>query len=90
MTNRELLILAVLLLLLPLLYVGSYLAVVFPCDDAHDCYRLNAARLVYVYWPLEQLDRRLRPRDWQRIRVVLDDFDENATPRNDLLLTNGR
>jgi hypothetical protein len=54
-------IIAAVLLLLPVLYVGSYLLLVIP--GAAMPYRgIEAART--LYWPVEQVDRRLRPRAW--------------------------
>ncbi len=68
-------IVAIVLLLLPVLYVGSYLALVWPdaerfnrADSRSDfpTYRYEteswACRL---YWPLERIDRKLRPGAWQ-------------------------
>ena len=81
MTNRAPLIVAIALLLLPLLYVGSYLALVEPSGPTHwddgkgnrlpfeffhygDSEQFNwwAGR---VFWPLEQVDRKLRPGAWE-------------------------
>jgi len=62
---------AALLLLLPVLYVGSYAALVKPYATIHwwsgraDHYRWGGGRVSRFYWPLEQLDRRLRPRAWE-------------------------
>ena len=62
--------------LLPLLYVGSYLLLVRPYaimishgpgtgsyDIRH--YRYGGAYAETAYWPLEQLDRRIRPDQWR-------------------------
>ena len=74
-------IIAAVLLLLPLLYVGSYLAMVVPKGIVVSA-PTNAGYFVYHYrghgefgertawparlfWPLEQIDRRLRPQDWE-------------------------
>jgi hypothetical protein len=81
MTNRSPIIAAI-LLLLPVLYVLSYLALVRPqggrvwidlrtgrSGDGH--YQFFKRYQPYgdvilpcVYWPLEQLDRKLRPDAW--------------------------
>jgi hypothetical protein len=65
------------LLLLPVLYVGSYLALVVPegiecgvstpagLDYGWKHYRWGDARAERVFWPLEQIDRRVRPGAWE-------------------------
>ena len=66
---------AAVLLLLPLLYVGSYLVLVWP--DAMRYHMLDSRWEVFpkyrygteawsgtLYWPLEQIDRRVRPDEW--------------------------
>jgi hypothetical protein len=71
-------IIAASLLLLPVLYVGSYFFLVSPnrgpvvrtvygCSltpgyDVHADYRVGD--LSQLYWPVEQADRRLRPQAW--------------------------
>ena len=83
-------IIACVLLLLPVLYVGSYLALVCPqqiivtkwhrpvsngpfTDDDFDLYaahyRLAHETAERVFWPLEQLDRKLRPSAWRPFRL---------------------
>ena len=67
-------IIAALLILLPLLYVGTYLLLVRPdgerfnmADSRSDfpTYRHGSeAWASRVYWPLEQIDRRVRPKKW--------------------------
>jgi hypothetical protein len=71
-------ILAAILLLLPMLYVGSYLALVTPNgrvvfyvvgpntsrgELVH--YRWGDDEPSRFFWPLEQLDRKLRPGAWE-------------------------
>jgi hypothetical protein len=71
------LIVGLVLLLLSLLYVGSYLALVVPEGfmvyvNPHEeggyvgfvHYRLGAHRIETFYRPLEDLDRKLRPLAW--------------------------
>jgi hypothetical protein len=60
---------AALLLLLPLTYVASYYCVVdttiisqFPGPDLR--YRVCPEMCGTIYWPVEQVDRRLRPEAW--------------------------
>ncbi|WP_425615730.1 hypothetical protein NA78x_005661 [Anatilimnocola sp. NA78] len=73
MTNRAPLIVAIVLLLLPLLYVGSYLALVnprarnipVPGPDLSNHYGRASRWGEWVYWPLEQIDRKVRPGPWQ-------------------------
>ena len=74
MSKRAPLIVAIVLLLLPMLYVGSYLVLVWPdgerlnfADSRSDfptyrCETESWARR--VYWPLEQVDRKIRPNAW--------------------------
>ena len=84
--SRALLIVAVALLLLPALYVGSYLFLIDP-TAAREWIRIDkrgayvygyryfgwegdtelptASRVApLVYWPLEHIDKRVRPRAW--------------------------
>ena len=73
-TSRGPLIVAIALLLLPILYVGSYFALVSPKPvDAtvptgtplvlrH--YRVAPSLAEWVFWPLEQIDRQIRPNAW--------------------------
>ncbi|QDU26346.1 hypothetical protein ETAA8_14240 [Anatilimnocola aggregata] len=70
MTNRAPLIVAIVLLLVPVLYVGSYFALVVPRGihgykaifEEH--YRWQNKLCSRVFWPLEQIDRKLRPESW--------------------------
>jgi hypothetical protein len=86
-TNRAPLITAIVLLLLPVLYVGSYLALVIPrgtfvaspsgstFTDFADGRGTRSADFVYFrwgsrvaqrfFWPLEQIDRKVRPGAWE-------------------------
>lgn len=68
------LLIAIVLLLLPLLYVGSYLALVRPGVDwmnmaigsriPDERYRVGGRFSEGIFWPVEQIDRRLRPGAW--------------------------
>ena len=71
--SRAPLIVAIVLLLLPVLYVGSYLALVNPNGFAFatdqnrirtSYYRLGGELSEWVYMPLETIDRFLRPGRW--------------------------
>jgi hypothetical protein len=80
MLQRAPLITAIVLLLLPVLYVGSYCALVAPSQGAvigkyRECflgpefsrrsnYRLRGVEP--VFWPLEQVDHLVRPDAWGR------------------------
>jgi len=76
-TTRTPVIVAV-LLLLALLYIGSYFALVTPHRlwgmHGNSSYRIEAAGSPeIIFWPIEQLDRRLRPAAWKhpaRLPVV--------------------
>jgi hypothetical protein len=79
MTSRAPLITAIFLLLLPVLYVGSYLAMVVPQGIAVERtdgiilgswyrvahYRAVDAFATRFFWPLEQIDRKVRPGAWE-------------------------
>ena len=69
------LIIAIVLLVLPVLYVGSYLALVTPRGTFVEdwdrfggvrsfSYRYGGDRTATIFWPLEQIDRKLRPKAW--------------------------
>ena len=82
------LLLAIVLLLLPILYIGSYLAFVVPSGvpqgeyycrfEKHDktiyaSYRINTNTefAEWFFWPLERLDRKLRPGSWHDQELIL-------------------
>jgi hypothetical protein len=71
-------IIAAILLLLPVLYVGSYLALVVPGpafyvsnsangEKAHRFtgYRIYPTACERIFYPLEQIDRTVRPGAWR-------------------------
>jgi hypothetical protein len=74
--SRALLIFVSVLLLLPVLYVGSYIALAnhlrheWYTRGSGDQwartrnYRVGGRRVEQFYWPLEQVDRKLRPHAW--------------------------
>jgi hypothetical protein len=75
-------VIAAILLLMPLLYVGSYLALVRPTTvifngggqkmtfvDPH--YRFGGQIAESFFWPLEEIDRVLRPDAWKSDPVIL-------------------
>ena len=90
--SRAPLIVAIVLLLLPVLYVGSYLALVLPGNIVVDPggsihltlldtnglgvpvfgrrenYRFADSLCSVLFWPLEQIDRKVRPAAWGRFR----------------------
>lgn len=84
MTNRAPLFLAIVLLLLPVLYVGSYLALVVPEGIHIVCmsgkpsvrsfighYWADQRIAGVVFWPLEQIDRKVRPSAWRGKKIGL-------------------
>lgn len=93
MPNRVPLILAIVLLCLPLLYVASYLGLVTPTGtlvpdpvqpapefgemSQRKPYRIFSAACEQIFWPLERMDRTLRPAAWEHWLVVppLDTWD---------------
>ncbi|WP_254507837.1 hypothetical protein [Anatilimnocola floriformis] len=79
--SRAPLIVAIVLLLLPVVYVGSYLALVVPSGRSvvrpnyvdqqtlepswtWSNYRFGYPKTDRFFWPLEFLDRRVRPETW--------------------------
>ena len=75
------LVLAIGLLLLPMFYVGSYLSLVQPKGRRiYDrsgmrvtSYRIDNQLPNRIYWPLEKIDRKVRPKEWshQKIQYML-------------------
>lgn len=65
-------IIAIALLLLPVLYVGSYLALVVPEGRTFDDggwsqptnYRLDSEWPRHIFWPLKEVDRSVRKGLW--------------------------
>lgn len=93
---------AAVLLLLPTLYVGSYYAVVdtdhpsaqgisFQHPQACDLrYRIYPELADRFYWPVEQVDRRLRPGAWEDplIKLITSTIiPESSSPRPTLCTT---
>ncbi|WP_254509905.1 hypothetical protein [Anatilimnocola floriformis] len=70
--SRAPLIVAIIALALPVLYVASYCAMVTPASVTVSSagtyvvnnYRFGEDRAQRFFWPLEQIDRTLRPRAW--------------------------
>jgi hypothetical protein len=91
MTSRAPLILAIVLLLLPVLYVGSYFALVVPSGiprrmagpyggtyiSFNEHYRFADTEAKFLFWPLEQIDRRMRPKAWQVDDLIQRLWDAN-------------
>lgn len=62
--SRAPVIVAIVLLLLPVMYVGSYLAMVVPAG-LNDPFEFPGGQFcATAFWPLEQFDRKLRPEHW--------------------------
>jgi hypothetical protein len=72
--SRAPLFIAIVLLLLTL-YVGSYLALVVPRPSVGGFalpgngplrqHRIGSSNAWRLYWPLEQIDRKVRPKTWE-------------------------
>jgi hypothetical protein len=73
-------IIAAIQLLLPVLYVGSYLASVQPTTILFSVYGVGQPQRIQMvryrfggrfaeqfFWPLEQIDRKLRPGMWESV-----------------------
>jgi hypothetical protein len=78
--SRAPLIVAIVLLLVPVLYVGSYLVLVVPSSPPvtrmciiHTPYRFGYGYASLFFWPLEQIDRKARPDAWSLVtpRIIL-------------------
>jgi uncharacterized ion transporter superfamily protein YfcC len=76
-------VVAIVLLLVPVLYVGSYLTLVVPAgnwDKVPGGHGANFALQGYYrvrkidpfFWPLEKIDRKVRPKSWQRPSGLFD------------------
>lgn len=93
MTNRAPLIAANVLLLLPVVYVVSYFLLVWPdgerfrwADSRSDfpTYRYGTETWAgTMFWPLEQIERTLRPRAWPQLTAAemaeqVERFDREA------------
>lgn len=76
-TSAAPLFIAIAVLVLPLLYVGSYVALVTPRARFESTiaqpgmrtvrlthYRIGRGRVDWFFWPLEQIDRSVRPGAW--------------------------
>jgi hypothetical protein len=59
------LFIVIVLLLIPVWYVASYLALVQPRGPTN--YRWDMSYAPQIFWPMEQIDRKLRPDIWQFI-----------------------
>jgi hypothetical protein len=69
MKNHSAPVTAAILLLLLLLYVASYLVLVMPPNQPNRLlsksdYRFGGRVSTRLYWPLEQIDRKMRPALW--------------------------
>jgi hypothetical protein len=67
--SRAPLIVAIVLLLLPVLYVGSYFALVVPPGKSgligrYGQYRVGGLLAEFFFYPLEQIDHKVRPKTW--------------------------
>ena len=76
-TSTAPLIIAIAVLILPLLYVGSYVALVKPRAAFESTmvqpgmrtvrfthYRIGKGHVDWFFWPLEHIDRKMRPAAW--------------------------
>jgi hypothetical protein len=73
--SRLAIVVVAILLALPLVYVGSYLALVQPSGSfrptgapgeyAMDYYRAGGQFSATIFWPLEQVDRKVRKKRWE-------------------------
>lgn len=101
MASRDPLI-AITLLFLPMLYLGSYLALVDPKSSGvwnvsgggitplWSNYRFGDPYSRRIFWPLEQIDRRLRPDAWPDSTILQahyavdpKDFEVQTGPKSE-------
>lgn len=85
MTNRAPLNTAIVLLSLPVPYVGSYFALVMPAEEwprgrynefvHRPIYRVGGDWAKFTYWPLEKIDRKVRPKAWTAGRNFFQPID---------------
>lgn len=81
------LIVSIVLLVLPMLYVGSYLALVVPGSVLVPVtgrigksgflvrwYRYGGDWADRAFWPLEQMDRKARPTAWKEVEILPLDY----------------
>jgi hypothetical protein len=60
------------------LYIGGYLASLKPppqtyvevLDRRDSIYRWGGAWPFIIFWPIEQVDRKLRPRTWGEVEIT--------------------
>ncbi|WP_254509940.1 hypothetical protein [Anatilimnocola floriformis] len=81
-------VVAVLLLLTPLIYVGSYCLLV---DTNTVClygnpdlrYRTSPELCAKIFWPVEQVDRRVRPDAWEDplIKLIISSIEPESWDR---------
>jgi hypothetical protein len=89
----------VLMVMLPVAYVGGYCALVAPnssmraingsvfgFEELPQNYRIDGDWPAYVFWPLEQIHRKLRPKDWRPMTVAdwLEKHDTTPKPTSSL------
>lgn len=82
------LLIAILFLVLPLLYLGSYFALVLPRgawvrdtgNSRRVHYRHYDSVAQFAYWPVEQIDRRVRPREWDPRPMTVNEFLSQPRP----------
>ena len=75
MKNHTAPILAAALLLLQILYIGSYFALVLPnpleqaLADVSGTYRFGGPFAEAFFWPVQRVDQELRPHTWRWKRL---------------------
>jgi hypothetical protein len=76
--NSAPLIVAIVLLLLPVVYAGSYVALVTPqrvvmnpglCGPVAEYHDYRFSNFEKIFWPLEQIDRKVRPGAWELLET---------------------
>ena len=85
--SRAPLIFAIVVLLLPVLYLGGYAALVDPPGKAvpygsgRECYRAGRQWSATFFWPVEKIDRQVRPNTWRRPSFIFDIREQSRSSR---------
>jgi hypothetical protein len=90
--THALLTIGIVLVVTLVLYVGAYLALLLPPPQAYNDYlarrwsnyRYGGRIVEWAFWPLEQIDRKLRPQKWDWEELSHPDGGSNKQELPDL------
>ncbi|WP_425615006.1 hypothetical protein NA78x_004893 [Anatilimnocola sp. NA78] len=96
MVKRSPIFVIVLCTIVPLVYLAAYCSVVIPGGEVWQIgyisgtplcgwrrYRLAEEQAAIVFWPVEQADRKLRPKIWEGLKAWEDGWGEAGPPQPD-------